>query len=253
MSASLTIAVNVFLSVVRKKVFYVLLLFAAVLILALPALPSFGVGVKLDLFRDFALGLTSLFSIVIVIAIGVSEIPSEVERRTIYNILSKPVRRISFVTGKLLGLMLTLAIAIELMSMLTFGMTALYFGVADAGLFAASWAIFLETSVIASFVVMASAFATPPITATLAAVFYFAGHVKGTLLGPALEDTSAATLPARLISYLLPGLEGLTVNDAVAHGVAVPPARLGMMTLYAGAFILAFLLLGAAIFQRKDL
>ncbi len=253
MKGSVTIAYNVFLNVLRKKILYVLLLFAAALIFALPVMPSFGVGVRVDLFRDLALGLTSLFAIVIGIAVGVNEIPAETDRRTIYNILSKPVRRSAFVTGKLLGLMLTLAVVVELMSLIAFGMTAVSFGVVDFGLFAASWAIFLEASVIAAFIVMVSTFATPPIAATLAAVFYFVGHVKGTLLEPALKNPSPAALPAKLLSYFLPGLEGLNVNGPVAHGLPVPPLRLGQMTLYAAAFMLAFLLIGAAAFERKDL
>lgn len=247
-----TIALNVFLDVLRKKIFYVLVLFAAVLILTLPSLPSFGVGVRIDLFRDFALGLMSLFAIVITIAIGVNQVPSEVERRTVYNILSKPVPRTAFVAGKLAGLVLTMAVVILAMACFTFLAVAVFFGRVDPSLFVASWTMFLEVAVIAAFVVMGSTSASPPITATLTVVFYFFGHVKSTLLEPVLAQGGAGVLPVRILYYVVPSLETFNVNDRIAHNVAVPAARIGAATLYAALFVLAFLVIGAAVFQRKD-
>lgn len=248
-----TIAIGVFADVLRKKVLYVLLLFAMALVLAIPALPSFGVGVRVDLFRDLALGLASLFAVVIAIAVGVGQIPSEVERRTVYNVLSKPVSRTAFVAGKLLGVVLTMFVVVLAMVTIAFAATRAYFGTADGGLFIAGWAIFLEASVVGAFVVAASTFATPPITTMLAVVFYFVGHVKSSLSSTLPSTEGVAALPGRLLSYLLPSLENFNVNDLVAHGVQVPASRIGLTTLYGGLFVVAFFLVGAVIFGRRDL
>lgn len=248
-----TIAATVFLDALRKKVLYVLLLFAGALVLAIPALPSSGVGVRVDLFRDLSLGLTSLFGVVIGVALGVNQIPGEVERRTVYNVLSKPVRRVAFVAGKLLGLLMTMAAVVAVMSTITFLATALYFKTADPALFVAGWAIFLEVAVVSGFVVMVSTFATPPVTATLTVVFYFVGHVKNAYLAPALEQSGIALLPARAAYYVVPGLESYNVNGLVAHGLPVPLYQLGLATVSGVLFAAVFFVIGAAVFQRKDL
>lgn len=248
-----TIALNVFLDVVRKKALYVLVLFAGALLLAIPVIPSFGLGVQLDLFRDLALGLTSLFAIVIVVAIGVNQVPGEVERRTVYNILAKPVSRAGFIAGKVLGLILTMGVVVAAMTTLSVIGTAIYFGRLDLGLYAAGWSMFLEVAVVGAFVVMASTFASPPVTATLTVAFYFVGHVKSAFLGPLMKDGGASVIPVKIVSYVIPTLENLNVNDLVAHGAAVSAGRIGVASLYALAYVAAFAVLAASIFARKDL
>jgi ABC-type transport system involved in multi-copper enzyme maturation permease subunit len=246
-----TLALNVFMDVVRKKALYVLVLFGAALLLAIPVIPSFGLGVQLDLFRDLALGLTSLFGVVIVIAVGVNQVPGEVEHRTIYNILSKPVSRAGFLAGKTLGLILTMAVVMAAMTTMSVIGTAMYFGRVELGLYAAGWAMFMEIALIGAFVVMVSTFASPPVTATLTIAFYFVGHVKTALLGPLVRGGASAVVGAA--ANIVPTLENLNVNDLVAHGAPVPAGRLVLLTVYALAYVLAFTLVAVAVFSRKDL
>jgi len=248
-----TIALNVFLDALRKKVLYVLLLFAGALLLAIPVMPSFGVGVRVDLFRDMSLGLIALFGVVISVALGANQVPGEVERRTVYNILSKPVQRAGFVGGKLLGVLLTMAVVTAVMAVVTFLATAAYFDTVDPALLVAGWTIFLEVAVISAFVVMVSTFATPPVTVTLTTVFYFVGHVKAAFLGPMLQRGGAALLPLRVIYYLVPDLEDLNVNGLVAHGATVPPLRVLEASVQGLLVVVAFLAIAAAVFQRRDI
>lgn len=246
-----TLAVNVFMDVVRKKALYVLVLFGAALLLAIPVIPSFGLGVQLDLFRDLALGLTSLFGVVIVIAVGANQVPGEVERRTVYNILSKPVSRAGFVAGKTLGLVLTMAVVMAAMTTMSVIGTALYFGRVELGLYAAGWAMFMEVAVIGAFVVMVSTFASPPVTAMLTIASYFVGHVKTALLGSLAQGGVSAAVT--VVANVIPTVENLNVNDLVAHGAPVPAGRLVLLTLYALAYAVAFTLIAIAAFSRKDL
>jgi len=246
-----TLAVNVFMDVVRKKALYVLVLFGAALLLAIPVIPSFGLGVQLDLFRDLALGLTSLFGVVIVIAVGVNQVPGEVDRRTVYNILSKPVSRAGFVVGKTLGLILTMAVVMAAMTTMSVIGTAAYFGRVELGLYAAGWAMFMEVALIGAFVVMASTVASPPVTTMLTIAFYFVGHVKTALLGPLVREGISSVVIAA--ANVIPTLENLNVNDLAAHGAPVPVGRLALLTLYALAYAAAFTLIAIAAFSRKDL
>lgn len=247
------IALGVFGDAVRKKILYLLLLFAGALVLTIPVIPSFGVGVRVDLFRDLALGLTSLFGVVIAVALGAGQIPGEVEKRTVYNVLSKPITRAGFVAGKLLGLLLTMAVVIFAMIGISLLGTLLYFGKVDPGLFVAGWAILVEVSVIAAFVTMISTIASPPVTATLTVLFYFVAHVKESFLAQVLSDGGAAMLPLRVISYVVPSLEGFSANELVSHGVAVPLGRTGAVTAQGALYVVAFLIVGAALFHRRDL
>jgi|Deesub1362A_J573_1020465.scaffolds.fasta_scaffold07168_4 ABC-type transport system involved in multi-copper enzyme maturation permease subunit len=245
------LAFNTFSEALRMKVLYVVLFLAFILILITPRLPSFNVGVKVTLFKDISLGFSALTLSVLALALSIGQVQKEVEKRTIYHILSKPISRKEVVTGKYLGVALTLLLISTLIGGLIFILEILIFRKTDFLLFLGVYTIFLESLVISAFGLFCSTFATLPVSTFLVILFYFIGHIKNEFLS-SFEKGSFHLLYS-VLKFLLPSLENFNINDAVAHNVKIPLSLLLQLSLYALVFIIIFLLLASFIFEAKDL
>ena len=113
------IAAAVVADAIRRKVVWVVLVFAVFLGLSIPALPSYGVGVAASVFREVAIALTYVAALVVALALSATRIPVEVERRTVFNVISRDVRRWQYVAGSWLGMFLVLGGVIALCSVAT--------------------------------------------------------------------------------------------------------------------------------------
>ena len=116
MQATLAIAVNVFRESVRDKVLYNLVAFAILLIGASYLLGQLTAGQDVKIIKDLGLAATSLFGLFIAIFIGIGLVSKEVERRSIYSLLAKPIHRYQLVLGKYAGLTLTLLVNVAIMA-----------------------------------------------------------------------------------------------------------------------------------------
>lgn len=233
------------------KVLYVVLFLAFALILITPRLPSFNVGVKVTLFRDIALGFSSLTLAILALALSIGQIHKEIEKRTIYHILSKPVTRREVIIGKYLGVVLALLLVSTLIGGLIFLLEIAIFSQVDFLLFAGIYTIFLESLVISAFGILCSTFATIPVSTLLVILFYFIGHVKNDLLS--FLQGGILKYIRSIFYYLLPSLENFNINDPVAHGVKIPPSFLLQLSFYALIFIAILLTIASYIFSRRDL
>jgi ABC-type transport system involved in multi-copper enzyme maturation permease subunit len=110
------IAINTFREAVRDKVLYSLLFFAIALIGASVVLNKLTIGQQTKIITDFGLASISIFGTMIAIFVGIGLVSKEIDRRTIFTIVSKPVSRAAFLVGKYLGLVLTLAVEVTIMS-----------------------------------------------------------------------------------------------------------------------------------------
>ena len=113
------IAAAVVADAIRRKVVWVVLVFAVFLGLSIPALPSYGVGVAASVFREVAIALTYVAALVVALALSATRIPMEVERRTVFNVISRDVRRWQYVAGRWLGMFVVLGGVIALCSAAT--------------------------------------------------------------------------------------------------------------------------------------
>ena len=116
MKATAAIAVNVFRESVRDKVLYNLVLFAVVLIVASYMIGQLTAGQDVKIIKDLGLAATSVFGLFIAVFIGIGLVSKEVERRSIYALLAKPIHRYQLVLGKYFGLTLTLAVNVAVMA-----------------------------------------------------------------------------------------------------------------------------------------
>jgi len=247
------IALNTFKEAVRDRVLYAILAFAIAMIASTLALATIGAGMGPKIVRDVGLGFISIFGVIIAVFIGIGLVHKEIDRRTIYTVISKPIHRWQFLLGKYLGLVLTLFVNVAVM---TGALMVLIFsveGVWDGRLVAASAMIFLELMVITSIAVLFSSFSTPALSAIFTLSFFAIGRLLEdvSLFGELYAGPLGRTL-IRGLYYLLPNLGRFNINAEVVHGLPLGEVVSGMTVLYGLLYILALLSLTALIFQRRD-
>lgn len=229
---------------IRRKVLWIVVVFSAILALAIPTLPSYGVGVADAVFREVSIALMYSGALVMALALSVTRIPLEVERRTVFNVISRDVRRWQYVFATWLGMFAVLGVMLLIFTLVTIGIGALNYQVVMWRLFEASFAVWLEIGVVMAFAVMLSCSFGPVTSAIGALAFVFIGHAFVSLLG--LPELTQAP-------WYIPNLEVFNVINSVAHGAGYGLAYgAGMMIAFAGW--VALLMLGAAaMFSRRDL
>ncbi|RJP30056.1 MAG: hypothetical protein C4536_10820 [Actinobacteria bacterium] len=254
-----TFAWSVVQDALHRKVFYAILAFTVVLILFTPLIPSADVGVQIDLMREAALGLTSIMAFLLAVILGATIIPGELGRRTLYNTLSKSVRRWQYYLGKYAGIVLVVATSLVLTFVVLILFVLIRFGVFNPGLAKALFAILLEAAILVSVAMLASVYFSPLIGILLTGLFYVACHVKGDFLYRGM--TGAGQNPvvkaiSGLFYYLLPNLERFNINETIAHGervFEVGAVELLLLFAIAATFSAIFLYIGGYLFNRRDL
>ncbi|MDY0087689.1 MAG: ABC transporter permease subunit [Coriobacteriia bacterium] len=239
----LAVAQAVVSDAIRRRIVWVVALFALVLAGAIPMLPSYGVGVEGAVYREIALAMTYVAAMVVALVLSVARIPTEIERRTLYSALAREVRRWEYVFGTWLGIFITLGAV-----MIAFG--AVIFGVGWPVYHEPMWqlwegvlAIWLEAGVIAAFCVAVSTVSVPAVVSVAALAFLFVTHVRTGLLGG----------PENPMWHFYPSLDAFNIIAPVAHGSGVSLAYLRSMVAVFVGWAGALVILGALGFARRDL
>jgi ABC-type transport system involved in multi-copper enzyme maturation permease subunit len=260
MGKVITIGLNTFREAVRNKVLYSLLFFALVLIVGSLAFGRLSVHEEVRLTFDLGLGGMSLFSIIIAIFVGVNLLYKELERKTVYSLLPKPVHRYQFVLGKYLGMVLTLAVQIAIMTLVLMGVVALQGGELTLALFKMVALIFLEVMVVTAVAVLFSSFSTPFLSGMFTAGIFLLGRSVDDILAAAnkLESSGVAWL-LEFLGRVVPNLRlffttGTERGGAYASIHAAFPdwGYVAMASGYAAIYIALTLLLAMLLFARRD-
>ena len=250
------IALNTFRESVRDRVLYNLILFVLILVAA----SVFVSDLSLDMESQFtaALGLSVMlvFGALIAIFIGVGLVYKEIDKRTIYNLLSKPVHRQEFVVGKYLGLCMTLLVNSIVMVAGT-ELALLYvnrgFVPLQLAVLPAAYLIYLELTLLVGVALMFSSFTTPMLAALFSFAAYAIGHLSGDLRQAAqLSDSVVIRGVLTTLYYLLPNLSNFGFIADASHGRMLPLQMAAQATIYAVVYIGILLSASALIFQRRD-
>ena len=238
------IALGVVTDSLRRKVVYVVVVFAGLLAFAIPSLPDYGLGVESAVFREVALALAYVTALVITLSLAANRIPGEVERRTVYNVVAKGVSRWEYFVGTWLGIFLVAGGVMAAFTLIEQAIGYLTYGELMWQLWQGALAIWLEMGVAAALAVAVSALAGPVVVVTATLAVTFIGHSRSTLLG---GEGALALQP------FVPSLDAFNVVNPVAHGSGVPPLYLlSMLVVFLGLTGLA-LAVGGFVFSRKDL
>jgi ABC-type transport system involved in multi-copper enzyme maturation permease subunit len=202
------------------------------------------------------LGLSAmrLFGSFIAIFVGVSLVSKEIEKRTLYAILAKPVRRSEFVIGKYFGLVLTLFVNTVVMGV---GVSVALLAVGGGGLAATIWGtialIFLELTIVTGVAILFSSFSTPVLSALFTFLIFVIGHFSSALRDvAATSGTRAAEVFFSAVYYLLPTLSHFSFILNAAHGQVPSASFLAGAAAYAVVFDTILLTMAVLVLSRRN-
>lgn len=250
------IASNTFREAVRDRVLYNLIAFA--LLLSGAAILVGQISIDIERLVVINLGLTavSLFGVIIAIFIGIGLVSKEIEKRTLYTVLSRPVRRWEFIVGKFFGLAGTLVVNTFFMGIGVFG-ALLYvahkFARPDAGILVALYFIILEFLIICSLALLFSSFSSPLLSAVFAFSLFVIGSFADDLRGFAGLTHGFTRWVATGAAYLVPNFSALNVISVVAHQQSIGLQLILHNTLYALCYATMALSGAVLIFDRRNL
>ncbi|MER3428859.1 MAG: hypothetical protein C4334_12345 [Pyrinomonas sp.] len=250
------IARNTFREHVRDRVFINLLLFALLMIGAALLLGELSAAQEKKIILDLGLSATLLIGTSIAILLGVGLVSKDVERRTLYTILARPITRTHFLLGKHLGLCATLAAnvaacAVGLVAVLAWqGLTT----ATCVQVALASALIFLELTIIVSIAVLFSSFSTPALSALFSFAFVLIGHFNGELAELGHQSPSAlARIVFNALYYLLPNFDRFASTATDVLAMKITGKQVFAAALYSLAYACALVAAAVCIFIRKDL
>ncbi|MFP4503028.1 MAG: ABC transporter permease [Candidatus Hydrogenedentota bacterium] len=253
MSRILAVAGNTFRESVRDKVLYVLLFFAAATILGSKALGWISIGQDLKIVKDISLAALSLFGVLVAIFVGTSLVYKEIDKRTLYTILSQPMHRWEFILGKYLGLVALLGVVVLVMTGVSAGYVLVLGGGLDTMYFLAALLIYAKLLLVTAIAILLSTMTAPILGAVIVFSLYVFGHATGVLrdLPPQFDDTTAKQV-LEAVYYLIPNLANFDIRAEAANGVPVAARYIVWALAYGLLYTVAVLLLAVAAFEDKD-
>ena len=248
------IGINTAREAIRNRILYSILFFAMLVVAISAVFGAASIGDQMKFVKDFSLMSISLFGVIIAIVLGVNLLHQELGKKTIVNILSKPVARWEFMVGKFAGLVVTLGLILTLMCTALIGFLYLLEREVDWGLVLAGGVAFIEVTVV---IAVALFFSALVVTPTLAGLFTAATFIAGrssSYLTYFLSDehSPAVQTIASVLSWVLPRLDRFNVSEQIVYGDRLDVSYLATVLVYALAYASVLLLLSIGLFSRRE-
>lgn len=244
---------NTFREGIRDRLFFAVGIFAVFVLGSSLLIGPLSLGEQVRITQDIGLAAISVMSLMIAVLVGTSIVYREIDKRTIYTVISKPVERWQFIVGKFLGLAATV-------SLLICGMTLLFvlinLSVArsfNPQILVAVFLTWMELLLLTALSVLMSTLASPILGAIFSLLLYVIGHASADIKDLAVRFGSGAVrVAADTVYYAIPNLEYLNVRSKVTHGVDIDLAYVAFASSYALLYALAFLIIAVLVFERKE-
>ena len=251
-----SIAFNTFREAVRDRVLYNLIVFALLMVGSALLFGQISIGIERIVLVNLGLTAVSLFGMVIAIFIGIGLVSKEIDKRTLYTVLARPVRRWEFILGKFFGLVGTLVVNTVFMA-LGFFAALLYqvrhFERADVYLLVAIYFIILSFMIVTALALLFSSFSSPLLSAVFAFSLFVIGTFAEDLRAFAAMAHGLTRLLAGGLAYLIPNFAALNVIASVAHSQPVAGTLILYNTLYALVYAAAAVAGAGLIFENRNL
>ena len=250
---TLLIARNTFREATRDRVLAGVLAAGLVLLAATQVLSPLALGEGRRLTVDLGLSGVSILGLMVVLLVGTSLVAKELERRTIFNLLSRPIARSSYLVGKWIGLSAALWVLAAVVSLAlclvlaAHGAASFAPGVAEAAYLAG-----LELMVVTALAVLFSALSTPVLSALYTLGFYLVGQWSYDLRSFATHLPPSAGRLVGVVANLAPNLPLFNARAIAAGGHVTTGYHLGFATLYALLYAGCVLCLATAAFESRD-
>lgn len=254
LSSGGAIAFNTVREALRNRLMYAIFAVSVLVTLGSVVISMLSYVEGTRIMQDFAFATMRMFTVGTAILLGINLLHHEVERRTLYTILSRPLSRTTFLLGKYAGLVATTWLMLLCMAVV-FGAVSLAAGAPlHMGHVAATAMLAVEMAVVVSIAILFSSFTTPMLASLFTISIYAVGHLTQNLaaLANASEDPFVRQLGSGLYQ-VLPDLALYDLSLQAVHGLAIPAGDLGWPVLYAVAYASVLLLAASGLFARRDL
>ena len=247
------IALNAFRESLRDKILYNLVLFAGLLIGLSVLLADLSITEHHKVIADMGLAAINLIGVIIAIFVGISLVNKEIERRTIYTIMARPISRAFFIMGKYFGLALTLFVNMAVMLAVFLLTLWLYHVPIERSLFQAVQLIFVEVLVVTAIALLFSTFTSSTLSAIFTLGLYVIGHLTADLRAMVVNSEGGmGRAVVDVLYYLCPNLELLNIKGQAAVGIPAAPEYMMLASLYGLLYAGMLLTVACLVFQRRD-
>ncbi len=259
MIPTLTIARNTFREAVRNRIFAASIFFALAMLGLVLAVSSASLHEEVRLMKDVGLFLISISAVFIAIFTGVTLVYKELERKTIYTVMPKPIYRAQFLAGKYLGLAMTMFVLVLTMGAVLFAMLQLVDGDPGVEMVQAFWLVYVEVLIVMAVALVFSSFSTPFLSGLLTLGTFVCGRFVDVLLNLRLGEadertplTETISGVVRFIAQVTPDLSIYNVTPHVVYGHPLSADFVIQASLTGLAYIGIGFVISAILFARRD-
>lgn len=257
------VGLNTFREAVRNRVLYVLVMFVVVLMAFSLVLGQLSLHQEIRVIKDLGLGGISFFGVIIALFLGVNLLSKELDRKTVYFVIPKPLLRSEFLLGKFVGLAVTLGMLVVAMSLALWAFVAIQGGHHGIALVRAEILVLLELWLLTAVALLFSAFSSPYLSAMFSGALWIIGRNRAELVafatGKKLGGTTVGAL-LEVVSDVLPDFRAFYVSGADLGGQTVSIhegfVSWGYVASVAGyglAYAIVCLVGAMALFAKRDL
>lgn len=256
-SRLLVIANNVFWEVIRDRVLYLLGFFALFLAASVQILPEVAAATEDKMFLDVGLGAMSALGLIVAVFVGTGLINKEIEKRTVYILIAKPMSISEFIIGKYIGLSTVIFVLVA-------AMMGIYWGLLElnqipypslTALIVSAGFLVLELSLITAAAILFGAFTSSLIATLLTFGIYFMGHLsQATIRWNQLVENPGFKQITETLFIIVPDLSRLNLKNLAVYGMAALPDPLALVVNagYGIVYIIALLAMAIVIFSRQE-
>lgn len=253
MTAVWMVATNTIRETIRQRLFLNIFVFGVGMVVFAMVVGNITFGFPDRVVRSIGLTGVSLAANLMALLVGVGLVHGEIDRKTLFVVLTRPVSRTQYVVGRYLGLVVALAGVVAGFSVVFLLMLA-YVLATPTGLdLVALVMAFLEASVLAAFAVVLSSFSTPSLAAGIGLGFWLAAASTDDLVGLTADADGPTKALAQAISYVLPSFARFNYREVAVYGIGIEPSVVIQTILYGGLYAAAFVALASVILSRREM
>jgi ABC-type transport system involved in multi-copper enzyme maturation permease subunit len=236
----------------RNRVFYSVFLFGLVVVLNSVIFTEVTITTVDRVLKDTGLAAINVFALALTVFTGVGIVNREIDRKSIYTILAKPISRFGYILGKYLGL---LAIIVTTSTMMFVGLLVVMKGYKSPihpGLFLGFLGILLEVMVLGAVAVLCSSFTTSFVSAFICVAIYACGHLSTEFLHAVRKSTPVRRVAGEIVYYVLPNLDRFNFKYQATYDLMISERALVTVVVFGLAYVAATLLAAVLVFSRRD-
>jgi ABC-type transport system involved in multi-copper enzyme maturation permease subunit len=250
----IAIASNVFRETVREQVLYLVLLFTLVLVGSITLLPHLAAGGEDKLTADFGLAAIELFGLIVAAFVGSNLINKEIEKRTVFILVAKPISRVEFILGKHLGISAVLAVLVAIMSAIFIGFaTVRNISVPSHAVIVSGFFTFWQLMLLSAFAILFGTFTSSLLATMLTLATYVVGNFSRDLLALGeISKSESFQAFARAMYLVLPDLSRANLKNEAVYGILPSITDLLNNGVYTLSYALLVLAIAILVFANRQ-